>query len=671
MSKIVREKNKRDILLQRAAFQKKQKPFLNQHGMNAEQLRNKLIQTQSQQNTNPGIIKKGERNVVSRGNVVVSKRTRPDKQPKSNHGDENPHLLLDTPNIGTKLSTEYPVPEWFRFKGQADVSVIIPLYKSQNVVQDLIRSWDVNNDGLKVEAIFVDDNCPNSSKDIVIQSWQHRKNDLSHGVGKIIYNTANKGYGGACNTGADYASGKYIIYLNADTTVTQGWIKPIYDLFESDPNIGIIGNTQLKEGGTWHGTIDSAGSEWTWRSGNFVHIGRHTYDLNELPMPFKPEEVPADLKIAGEREMVTGCCLAIPATLNREIGGFNPNYRVGYWEDADICLTVRELGWKVMHQPDSVIYHKLGHTNSGAHSHHDFNRNFFWNKWVNSGRIDSLIRDKRNDRREIKSILLQRKGARGDVLVASYVAGALKKRYPGAKIAFYTQCPEVLRNCPHIDRVFNEKQFSERQFQLIYNLDMVYEYRPYTNILKSYAEAVGVKIEDCIPTMVAEGFDNLPDQAYVAIHAGKTAWVGRDWKRSGFDEIARKLMQSGKKVICVGNDSDYKIPCDIDLRGKTTIPQLAGVLKTAEAFIGVDSFPFHVAQAVETKAICYFGSVLPEYRIYRDNAYGINVSDLPCIGCHHRKPRPSVVTNTCETGTFDCEHLMTIEMFWAKIQEVL
>lgn len=655
----LKEKNKRNV------FGKT--PF-SSNGMNAEELRNKLVQTSSKTKKITSDLMRPRRE-VSR-DQITNKRIRPVKQEKDIHIEESPVLLIDVPSVGTKLSVLYPTPEWFLFKEKADVSVVVPLYKSEKVVKDLIESWQADNDGLNVELIFVDDHCPNNTKNLIVQYFMPRKHEFPKGIGKLVFNTQNKGYGEASNTGAEYATGDYIIYLNADTKVTKGWIKPIYEAFVNDSKVGIVGNMQLKEGGMWHDTIDGVGSQWIWKEHCFVHIGRHCYEHKLLPYPWKPVEAPKDILVYGEREMVTGCCLAIRADLNKEIGGFNPNYRVGYWEDSDLCLTVREKGWKVVCEPNSVIYHKLGHTNSGNHSHHNFNQNYFWNKWVNSGRIDNLVKDKREHKKEIKSILLQRKGARGDVLVASYVANALKKKYPDCKIGFFTKSPEVLQNNPNITKVFSEVSFSERQFQLIYNLDMVYEFRPYSNILQCYADAVGVNIDDCVPFIGKEEFD-IPYNDYVVVHAGSTNWVGRNWLPQRFEQIAKKLIASGKNVVCIGTLSDNLVSSQIDLRGKTNIGQLASVIEKAEAFIGIDSFPFHIAQAVNTKGVCFFGSIQPETRIYRDNMKSVSVNNLSCLGCHHRQPKPSVVTNICQTGTHACVNDLSVDFFWSKIEEVL
>lgn len=585
--------------------------------------------------------------------VTLKAENKPPQKQVRTGTPEKPNLLLDAPALGTHLSIEYPTPDWF----------IIPLYKSQKVVLELIDSWDFEDD--TVEAIFVDDCCPRNSKDIVVKAFENHRSKIKKGVGRIIYNSQNKGFGGTSNTGADHAQGDYIIYLNADTRVTPGWVRPIVDLFKSDPNIGIIGNLQLKDGGNLHDTIDSAGSQWSWRHLSFLHIGRHILDHQELGRPFNYTNSPPSLLFPAEREMVTGCCLAIPADLNRYVGGFNPNYRIGYWEDTDLCLTVRELGKKIMYQPHSVIYHKLGHTNSGAHDYADFNWNYFMNRWVRSGRIDQFIEEKRDFIPDVKGILLCRKGANGDVLVAAQVASALKKRYPQAKISFLTDCPEIIQHNPYIHKVFtNRNEISERQYELIYNLDMTYEHRPYVNLLASYCELVGVRKEDCTLFVHSEEV-NLPKD-YIVVHADRTAWAGRDWELSRFSELCQRLIDSGRNVVLVGRQKQT-LPCTIDLRGDTSIAQMAGAIKGAKLFVGIDSMPMHLAQCLGTKGLSFFGSINPDTRIYSDSMSSITASDLPCLGCHHRKSRPCVVTNVCETQKLECISQVSVEAMWNKV----
>jgi GT2 family glycosyltransferase len=388
----------------------------------------------------------------------------------------------------------YPVAGLYRDE-PVDVSVIIPLYKSFAVIQEQIQRW-VTDEDLKVEIIYVDDKCPQKSKRAVFKSWNKRRDHKKHLI-KLVLSETNRGFGGACNLGADYARGKYLVFLNADTIVTPNWVAPMVELLQRE-DVGLVGNLQIKDGGEWHGSIDGAGSEWSWEHMNFFHIGRHIYQGKLLEEPYYPHNAPQDILEVGEREMLTGCCFAIRSDLFREIGGFNYHYRIGYWEDSEICMTLREMGYKVMFQPESIIYHKLHHSGAGQHPFAEANRNYFHNKWIATQRIDKFVKAKRNVKPvKVSNILVQREAAHGDVLVAAAVLPAIRKQYPSAKIYFATICPEALKGNPYLDHVINIAEKHQHIYQLRYNLDLAYERRPYTNILQAYADEVGVSIEDC------------------------------------------------------------------------------------------------------------------------------------------------------------------------------
>lgn len=226
------------------------------------------------------------------------------------NNNTNFNCLINIP-ITSKKHFQYDTPDWFTKKDKAEVSVIVPLYKSNLVIKDLINSWDFINANINVEIIFVDDNCPNDSKLHLMNYFNELENVVRNPIGRVFYNEFNQGFGPTCNTGAFNATGDYLIFLNADTVVTKNWIAPMIDLFK-DPDVGIVGNLQIKQGGTWDGYIDSAGSEWNWDNKNFNHIGRHSYNLKEIPSPFHINECPPNIiDSVKEVEMVTGCCFAI------------------------------------------------------------------------------------------------------------------------------------------------------------------------------------------------------------------------------------------------------------------------------------------------------------------------------------------------------------------------
>lgn len=302
-------------------------------------------------------------------------------------------------------------PTWFLNNKNVDVSIIIPLYKSEKVIADQIREWNFFDDKLSKEIIYVDNNCPSMSGDIIVREWEKQRSKLgNNAVGKIIKSDKNIGYGPANNVGAYHALGEYLIFLNADCIVTQNWIRPMYDLLEDNPEIGITGNIQLKK----DGTIDSAGSEYSWGTGNFEHVARNVLNGQRISRPLTPKTLPKELKRPIEREMVTGCCFMIKRDVFFEAEGFDHNYQYGYWEDTDLNMKARDLGYKIMLQPKSVVYHVGGHSGvSGGHDFKKANKNRFHGKWINTGKIDRFIQDKR---KHAPSVLKPKENIKGKVV---------------------------------------------------------------------------------------------------------------------------------------------------------------------------------------------------------------------------------------------------------------
>jgi len=261
-------------------------------------------------------------------------------------------------------------------------------------------------------------------------------------------------------------------------------------------------------------------------------------------------------------------------------------------------------------------------------------------------------------------ILITRMFARGDVLVATAILPALKKKFPDAIIDFQTACPDVMVNNPYIDKLVFEV---EGEYDLHIQLDMSYESRPTDNILHVYAELAGVPIQDCMPFLNCSQVNKPLLDNYVVVHAGNTNWAGRNWDKSKFKELAIRIHDAGHQIICVGGPEDYFVPSDCDVRGKTTIGQLATIMKDSRLFVGIDSFPMHVAQTFNIPSVVFFGSIRGDTRIYRQNAKWVSDFTLPCLGCHHRKQAPSVATHECETGTLDCINNVSVNQMWDAI----
>lgn len=124
------------------------------------------------------------------------------------------------------------------------------------------------------------------------------------------------------------------------------------------------------------------------------------------------------------------------------------------------------------------------------------------------------------------------------------------------------------------------------------------------------------EVENFISTLfVSKG------KKFIGIHPGASS-PSKRWPVSRFAELANKIEKNslGRVVVFVGPNEMELVPeikslyNPIILGSEETLPSqtLAAFLKKLDLFIGNDSGPFHLAEAVGTKVITIFGSTYPE-----------------------------------------------------------
>lgn len=135
------------------------------------------------------------------------------------------------------------------------------------------------------------------------------------------------------------------------------------------------------------------------------------------------------------------------------------------------------------------------------------------------------------------------------------------------------------------------------------------------------------------------------DQPYVVLAIGAN-WPNKCWPLLHFAKLADKLYSDNIIPVLVGGPKEKQayeeivgqtgIP-PIDLVGKTTLKQLAYIIRKARAFLGGDTGPMHLAAALDIPVIALYG---PTDTI-RNGPYGSKHIALTvtsdCAGCWQRQ----------------------------------
>lgn len=249
------------------------------------------------------------------------------------YGGNHSDVLKDS-----SASHEITAYEKIDFPISADpaVSIIIPVYNEFAYTYHCLKSLKENTGNVSYEIILADDCSTDLTREI---------EQVAGGI-TVIRTPENKRFLRNCNHAAQYARGTYILFLNNDTEVQQGWLEPLVTLMESREDIGLAGSKLVYEDGVLQeagGILWQDASAWNYGRGQDAGCPEYNY--------------------VKDTDYVSGASMIIRRNIWQQIGGFDERFAPAYYEDSDLAFEVRKRGYRVVYQPASVVKHFEGISN--------------------------------------------------------------------------------------------------------------------------------------------------------------------------------------------------------------------------------------------------------------------------------------------------------------------
>jgi O-antigen biosynthesis protein len=211
-------------------------------------------------------------------------------------------------------------------------SVIVLAWRAAPLLLECLRSVEEHVRAVPYELIIVL-NEPTSELLATVQRTV---------VGATVLRTSvNVGFGGAHNLAARYARGDYMVLLNDDAVVHANWLEALVETAERRSEAGAVGSTTKFP----DGRIQEAGCV-IWDDGSTIKVGR---DLPGGSRRFDYER---------RVDFCSGSSLLVRRRSWLALGGMDDAYYPAYYEDADLCLRLAELGETTWYQPRSFISHQ-------------------------------------------------------------------------------------------------------------------------------------------------------------------------------------------------------------------------------------------------------------------------------------------------------------------------
>ncbi len=293
-------------------------------------------------------------------------------------------LMVNPRRVAIPKLKKQTGPLTFPLHDNPMISIVIPVYNKILYTMNCLASIIENTPDISYEVIVVDDKSTDDTP--------KRLGDVKNI--KVIRADQNSGFIGSCNTGAAEARGDYIIFLNNDTTVTPRWLSSPAAILDRDKQCGAVGSKLVYPDGRLQ---EAGGIIWSdargWNYGKFQD----------------PEK--SEFNYVREVDYCSGASLMVRRSLFEQLGGFDKRYTPAYWEDTDLCFSIRKLGYKVLYQPASVIIHYEGISagtsmSSGMKKHQELNAPKFIEKWQDeldkqfmNGQEVFLARDRNRNKR--------------------------------------------------------------------------------------------------------------------------------------------------------------------------------------------------------------------------------------------------------------------------------
>jgi GT2 family glycosyltransferase len=164
----------------------------------------------------------------------------------------------------------------------------------------------------------------------------------SHPRVRCVLNARNLGFGQGNNQGLALAKGEFVVVLNNDTIVPRNWLSRLLTHFEGHPERGAVGPLSNKVSGMQRlpgVPVENslAAVDQILDFGDHLHASGHGQGFNF--------------------DRLVGFCLVVRGEILDRIGGFDPAYGIGNFEDDDMCLRLRSLGYETWVAQDVYVHH--------------------------------------------------------------------------------------------------------------------------------------------------------------------------------------------------------------------------------------------------------------------------------------------------------------------------
>ncbi len=169
---------------------------------------------------------------------------------------------------------------------------------------------------------------------------------------RIIQLDKNHGYAGGYNHAIAKVSAEYIVLLNSDVEVTEGWLSPLVTFLDQNPAYAAC-QPKIKD------YNDPARFEYAGASGGYVDRLGYPYCRGRIFDSIENDQSQYDEE--ADIFWTSGACMLVRREVFVQSGGLDPDF-FAHMEEIDLCWRFRSMGFKLRSIPTASVFHVGGGT---------------------------------------------------------------------------------------------------------------------------------------------------------------------------------------------------------------------------------------------------------------------------------------------------------------------
>ena len=221
------------------------------------------------------------------------------------------------------------------------VAVIILNWNGEKLLREFLPSVIATTDSTIADVIVADNGSTDSSVELLRNEFPQVK---------VLEFSENYGFAEGYNRAIKETNYPYTILLNSDVATTDGWVNPLYEQMEANPNIGAC-QPKIRA------YTNKSHFEYAGAAGGFIDCNGYPYCRGRIFDSVEEDKGQYDDIIPIF--WATGAALMVRSELYLKVGGLDKDF-FAHMEEIDLCWRILLTGSDIVAVPQSTVFHLGG-----------------------------------------------------------------------------------------------------------------------------------------------------------------------------------------------------------------------------------------------------------------------------------------------------------------------